>query len=330
MIYAELAGGLGNQMFIYAFARALGLRCGEPVTLLDRQDWRDGAPAHTVCALDALNISPDVKIIADAGFAKAHLPRRNAAKALMIKYEQRRGLMARDWHSFEAAAAPLLNAVGLHFATDGYTPARRGHARDFLAWGYFQSERYFADFAPMYKGRAACKSRPRRALCGADHRRRVPCLRPSAPRRLPEARERDLTGLHAGLLRPRCRSGQGRTPRCRAVCLFRRHRLGAGASGHRGSARRVPAPRRSAVADLAFMQLCRGFVLSNSTYSWWAQYLAPAPDKQTWAPDKWYAHTKKTALVSGRMATYKGFPLGAAPAGACRSATAVGGTWHGD
>ena len=69
MIYAELAGGLGNQMFIYAFARALGLRCGEPVTLLDRQDWRDGAPAHTVCALDALNISPDVKIIADAGFA---------------------------------------------------------------------------------------------------------------------------------------------------------------------------------------------------------------------------------------------------------------------
>mgnify|MGYP006393325575 CR=1 FL=1 len=79
---------------------------------------------------------------------------------------------------------------------------------------------------------------------GADHRRRVPRLRPSAPRRLPEARERDLTGLHAGLLRPRCRSGQGRTPRRRAVCLFRRHRLGAGASGHRGSARRVPAPRR--------------------------------------------------------------------------------------
>ena len=64
--------------------------------------------------------SPDiVRAIADAGFAKAHLPRRNAAKALMIKYEQRRGLMARDWHSFEAAAAPLLNAVGLHFATDG-------------------------------------------------------------------------------------------------------------------------------------------------------------------------------------------------------------------
>ena len=30
MIYAELAGGLGNQMFIYAFARALGLRWTQP------------------------------------------------------------------------------------------------------------------------------------------------------------------------------------------------------------------------------------------------------------------------------------------------------------
>ena len=81
MIYAELAGGLGNQMFIYAFARALGLRCNEPVTLLDRQDWKDGAPAHTVCALNDLSISPDVQILADPGFAKAHLPRQNTAKA---------------------------------------------------------------------------------------------------------------------------------------------------------------------------------------------------------------------------------------------------------
>ena len=155
MIYAELAGGLGNQMFIYAFARALGLRCGEGVTLLDRQDWRDGAPAHTVCALGALNISPEVRILADSGFAKAHLPRQNTAKALMIKYEQRRGLLARDWHGFEATAAPLLNALGLHFATDGYTPARRGKSKDFLGIGL---EIYIKNFFEIVKRTAQKKS----------------------------------------------------------------------------------------------------------------------------------------------------------------------------
>lgn len=295
MIYAELAGGLGNQMFIYAFARALGLRCGEPVTLLDRQDWRDGAPAHTVCALDALNISPDVKIIADAGFTKAHLPRRNAAKALMIKYEQRRGLMARDWHSFEAAAAPLLNAVGLHFATDGYTPARRGHARDFLAWGYFQSERYFADFAPIIKEELRAKAAPAGPYAAQITAAAYPvCV---------HLRRGDYQKPENAIL-------QVCTPDyyARAVAAVRDEHPDAAlfvfsddidwAREHLDTAG-LPAvflPRGEAVADLALMQLCRGFVLSNSTYSWWAQYLAPAPDKQTWAPDKWYAHTKKTAL----------------------------------
>ena len=160
MIYAELAGGLGNQMFIYAFARALGLRCGEPVTLLDRQDWRDGAPAHTVCALEALNIAPEIKILTEPGFAKRHLPRQNAAKALMIKAEQRRGLMARDWNAFERRWAPLLNLLGLHFATDGYTPVRRGPARDFLAWGYFQSEAYFADHAGVIRRELRAAAQP--------------------------------------------------------------------------------------------------------------------------------------------------------------------------
>ena len=167
MIYAELAGGLGNQMFIYAFARALGLRCNEPVTLLDRQDWKDGAPAHTVCALNDLSISPDAQILADPGFAKAHLPRQNTAKALMIKYEQRRGLMARDWQPFEARCAPALNALGLHFATDGYTPVHRGRARNFLAWGYFQSARYFDDFADEIKAELRPKAAPAGELAAA-------------------------------------------------------------------------------------------------------------------------------------------------------------------
>ena len=147
MIYAELSGGLGNQMFVYAFARAMGLCCQEPVTLIDRQDWKTGSPAHTALALQALHISSEVQFITDAGFAKQHLPVQNAAKALMIRHEQRAGLMDRDWHPFEARMAPMLNAIGLHFATEGFTPAKRGHAKNFLAWGYFQGADYFKDQA---------------------------------------------------------------------------------------------------------------------------------------------------------------------------------------
>lgn len=294
MIYAELAGGLGNQMFIYAFARALGLRCGEPVTLLDRQDWRDGAPAHTVCALEALNLSPEVKILAQPGFAKTHLPRQNAAKALMIKAEQRQGLLARDWNRWERRWAPLLNLLGVHFATDGYVPVRRGPAKDFLAWGYFQGEAYFADFAPTIRAELRAKTEPAGAEADkirgaawpvAVHLRRGDYCKP----------ENEILQVCTPVYYARAAAAVAQAHPDATLFVFsddidwaKEHLDTAGLPA-------VFMPRGDAVGDMNLMSLCRGFILSNSTYSWWAQYLA-VPDRQVWAPDRWYAHTKQTAL----------------------------------
>ena len=295
MIYAELAGGLGNQMFIYAFARALGLRCGEPVTLLDRQDWRDGAPAHTVCALEALNIAPEIKILTEPGFAKRHLPRQNAAKALMIKAEQRRGLMARDWNAFERRWAPLLNLLGLHFATDGYTPVCRGPARDFLAWGYFQSEAYFADHAGVIRRELRAAAPPAGPQAEA--------IRAAAWPVALHLRRGDYCDPENAILQVCGPAYYARATAAVAAAhpeatLFVFSDDIGWARENLGTAG-LPAvymPRGDAAGDLALMQLCRGFVLSNSTYSWWAQYLAPAADRMVWAPGRWYAHTKQTAL----------------------------------
>ena len=195
MIYAELSGGLGNQMFIYAFARALGLRCGEAVTLLDRQDWRDGAPAHTACALGALALSPDVAIVAEPGFAKAHLPLQNAAKALMIKYEQKSGMLSRDRNRFERRAAPFLNTLGLHFATDGYVPVRRGLRGIFWHGDIFRARRILP-MRRMLSGGSCCpdfprplRQRARRCACicagGITRTRKTPSYRYAPPATTP-------------------------------------------------------------------------------------------------------------------------------------------------
>ncbi len=39
--------------------------------------------------------------------------------------------------------------------------------------------------------------------------------------------------------------------------------------------------------DLLLMKSCRHFIMSNSTYSWWAQFLGEAKDKVVVAPRKW-------------------------------------------
>ena len=242
MIYAELSGGLGNQMFVYAFARAMGLCCQEPVTLIDRQDWKTGSPAHTALALQALHISSEVQFITDAGFAKQHLPVQNAAKALMIRHEQRAGLMDRDWHPFEARMAPMLNAIGLHFATEGFTPAKRGHAKNFLAWGYFQGADYFKDQAETIRAELLPIENPEHGFtaAAAAFAREIEaspfpvCLHwRCGDYLLPQ---RGPAGLYAGVLRRRLSHGVPKPAPGGTVCLFRRPRLCAAASGRCGPA----------------------------------------------------------------------------------------------
>lgn len=302
MIYAELTGGLGNQMFVYAFARALGLRCGEPVTLLDRQDWREGAPAHTRCGLEDLCISPQVAICGEPAFAKHHLPLQNAAKTLMIKREQRGGMQNRDWRPFEARMAPLLNRLGLHFVTEGYIPARRGRLpRDFLAWGYFQAEGYFADQAPAIRRELRTRgplSPEGAAFADAIRASACPvCLhwRCGDYRRPENAALQVCTPAYYAAA---CRRVARELPGAE-LFLFSdepdwamTHLDPAGLPVH-------PAAPHSAAEDLALMQLCRHFILSNSTFSWWAQYLGDFPGKRVFAPGRWYANGKVSSLLEG-------------------------------
>ena len=216
----------------------------------------------------------------------------------MIKYEQRKGLLARDWNRWERRCAPLLNLLGLHFATDGYLPVHRGPSRDFLAWGYFQGEAYFADYADTIRAELRAKVAPAGPLAeeiraaafrwpcicagGTTASRKTPFSRfaprpttpgPPPPRRPPIPKQRSLSFRMI-------RTGQRKisTPPACPLSLC---------------------PGGEAVADMNLMALCRGFVLSNSTYSWWAQYLAGA-GRTVWAPDRWYAHTKETALYQPR------------------------------
>ena len=140
---AEVMGGLGNQMFIYAFARAQQLAYGGRCVLVDRQD---GPVAHAVCALQLLCISPEVEICRDADYMKTALPLPNALRSLALRCETKRGgMMSRDWSGFERRICPILNRFGVHFATEGYLACRRS-TQNLLAWGYFQGEEYFVPY----------------------------------------------------------------------------------------------------------------------------------------------------------------------------------------
>lgn len=48
---------------------------------------------------------------------------------------------------------------------------------------------------------------------------------------------------------------------------------------------------------LRLMYSCKHFIISTSTFSWWAQYLSQNVNKTVISPNKWYADAQKTYLI---------------------------------
>lgn len=314
MIYTELSGGLGNQMFQYAFGRALSLTRGDTLTLIDRRDWLHGAPIHTACELGSLELAKGVTIVTYADLGKRALPIANACKALAIKHEQRGGMMQRDWNAFECRLAPFANRLGLLFATDGFVPWNPARLpKNLLLWGYFQAEEYFA---------SACEN-IRRELRTRPGGQDISPTGLALEKRIAASACPVCIHLRRGdYQNPQNAALQVCTPAYYAAACAALQAVLPGAElfvfsddlpwarEHLNTAG-LPAVfaegERPAAAELMLMQSCRHFILSNSTFSWWAQYLGDAPDKLVFAPDRWYANEKQTALYAP---TWRRIPTG--------------------
>ncbi|WP_298257539.1 alpha-1,2-fucosyltransferase [uncultured Litoreibacter sp.] len=271
MIYSRVFGGLGNQLFQYATARAVSLRLETELVL----DTRLAPPgSHWAFALDHFNINA---AIADP-------------KSLPPGKDQR--LKYAFWRAF-GRNPKFLRERGLAFQGS----IKEAPDNSYLH-GYFQSEKYFADvldelgdelriITPADTQNAEFADR----IVGAGHSVSLH-MRRGDYLGTPKSNATYATCDEAYYLRALAKLSEGVGDI--KVFVFSddpewvRENLklpyDMTAVGHNGPDKHYE--------DLRLMSCCTDHVIANSTFSWWGGWLDRKPDARVVGPAKWFNDPK--------------------------------------
>ncbi|MDF3130405.1 alpha-1,2-fucosyltransferase [Kiritimatiellaeota bacterium B1221] len=255
-----LCGGLGNQLFEYAFARALSLRCGLPLELDAVTMFKQDKMYKRHYELDAFILSDDVQICRHP--QKFH----RIERKIQCQLDRYRSENHRRY----------LQEV---------RPFR--YQKELLTWkpetavkilGYWQCESYFSDYASEVKNELGFKSPPlstnwARKISGNDHAVMVHI------RRVQYSRCVEKVYYHEAMKRMR-----ETYPGCQFFCFSDDVSWAKEFLQDQEDCVVVDQEKGSAIEDLKLMTCCRHFIIANSSFSWWAAWLGEKQDSLVFAP----------------------------------------------
>ncbi len=269
-VIVRLQGGLGNQLFQYAFGRAVAIRSAAPLVLDTFSGFQRDAYRRSY-SLAPFAIAADIlpKSQAFSSALRRYRYRLARASSCLVPLGQRRYVWERDPACWDPAVSALLVRRRTYFD------------------GYWQHEDYFRNIRDRLLGELTLRSPPADACrTAAAHIAGPPAV-----------------AIHVRCLRHTTAGSVG-PPRldmdpgyyARAIALV---------------AERIPDPRFYVFSDdpawarqhllcghpceyvaggladyeeLWLMSRCRGLIIGNSTFSWWAAWLCQAADPRVVAP----------------------------------------------
>jgi len=262
-VIARLHGGLGNQLFIYATARALSLRSGVPLKL------------------DVGNFS------LDRVFRRRFLLDRFCIQAVVlppiVTYTGQLGRRLRSrWLRFSEARKPFQQRKYLAENGPGFDDRLLGlRVRNRVCLdGYWQSYRYFEDHAASIASELTIKRLPDDDLNLATRIQSTNAVSI-------HVRQTQITSLmDASYYKTAIQWVQGRV-RDPVFYVFSDDAPKARTLLPEGLTAcfidRDPDKDKS-VEELCLLRLCHHHIIANSTYSWWGAWLGAAHDKLVVAP----------------------------------------------
>ena len=277
MIISRLYGGLGNQMFQYAAGRALALRSGVPLQV-DIYDLVDRTPrenfVHRDCDLGLLMAPLDFASLADLGRACE----KPSSLLTRIALRYRKELLRKN--KFVENGQPFLPDL---------IDAKKKHA--YLV-GYWHDERYFSDCKEVIARDFAMRGDHASDYLKPISSSESVCL---------HVRRTDFVNISAELeYRTQCGEDYYR----QAIDLISEKHQDIHIFGFSDDVEWceenmklqhpitwIPESEAGVKGGTHFwlMRQCKHFIIPNSTFAWWAAWLADNPEKMVVCPKQWYS-----------------------------------------
>jgi hypothetical protein len=265
-IIVALEGGLGNQMFQYAAARAASVRTSSQLALDIRPLSASGERGYS---LGAFRLREPVELVTEGP-----APRRNGR--------------IRNFLNSLLGGERRFRESGFR-----YDPAVLRINPSLRMEGYFQSERYFADIASVIREDFT----PREDLL-AEINLLAEKLIPSGPCISLHVRRGDYTNpatmavhglLDAPYYEKALRLVVERIGQALPICVFTDDPAWVRANlTLPGELSFISEHTRTPLQDLILMSRCTHHITANSSFSWWGAWLNPSQDKIVVTPARWF------------------------------------------
>ncbi|MBQ5558480.1 MAG: alpha-1,2-fucosyltransferase [Lachnospiraceae bacterium] len=283
-IYVLLKGRIGNQLFMYAFAKQLWNEYkGQAKIVIDDSEVLKANWENSLVHYDL----PDVEYIHENMFVNSPKYRWRRRLRTLFAYNW----LKKDYpgkYAYEKKWAKLLNKCGIIYCENGYLPYRLNTKRDVFIEGYFQSEKYFLPSKQQilnefsYKQFENIKNYP--DIDKIKNRNTV-CISVKVEHNVGdelfdicdmEYWKKAIKYICDNVENPLFFIGSDNVP------YVLEHLIDTSKYDYVCQSREFPVHE-----SLAVMGLCKHFIIGNTSFGWWAQYLSDYDKKIVVAPSRW-------------------------------------------
>lgn len=281
MIITKITGGLGNQMFQYAYGRKLAMEWNMPLKL-DRSELEGNRLATPrKFELDHFNVVLDFPTPAELNAVKLD-EERGVVNKLLMKFKQR-GFPVQSSHILEGQPLHKKNAIYLD--------------------GYWQSEKYFNDIAALIRKEFTPRhgwDKNNEEVLGSIQSTQAVSIHVRRGDYVTNAVANSYHGTCSPAYYQQAVSYIAQRVQDPVYFVFSddlewcRGHLDFGGRpahfiGHNGGDR--------AFMDIMLMRNCQHHIIANSSFSWWGAWLNDRADKLVIAPNRWFTQKDDNNIV---------------------------------